>query len=383
MLFPRLVVQSSFFTGSARIDAIEEMGPTLTLLEAAFGHTATPYSVLQCPTSSTPEELKRAYRVSALRYHPDRQIRHGVKQNNHADEGGSSLKFQAVSAAYQVLMDDVQRAYYDRTGIIREDEDNSNSTRPTSSTRHSHRRGSTSDWETFFESVFNDIRSTGRNHDEAAKTYRNSNDETNDVLRYYTACQGDINLVVDCIPYGSNADIDRWNKDIIIPAISRGMIPNFNVETVTKQQNRKRVEAARRLRVDSNDQDVYNAAKNNVRQKRRIILEDSSSDDEDVDDKDNAITTIDDDESKAKQVKSKRDKLDIRVAKKRKAKAVKEMEIANILHSKDWKKDEMSATAAAAATQKRRKYEEYGISDALLSNLATKYCGNDKKKKRK
>ena len=382
MLFP-LVVQSSFFTGSARIDAIEEMGPTLTLLEAAFGHTATPYSVLQCPTSSTPEELKRAYRVAALRYHPDRQIRHGVKQNNHADEGGSSLKFQAVSAAYQVLMDDVQRAYYDRTGIIREDEDNSNSTRPTSSTRHSHRRGSTSDWETFFESVFNDIRSTGRNHDEAAKTYRNSNDETNDVLRYYTACQGDINLVVDCIPYGSNADIDRWNKDIIIPAISRGMIPNFNVETVTKQQNRKRVEAARRLRVDSNDQDVYNAAKNNVRQKRRIILEDSSSDDEDVDDKDNAITTIDDDESKAKQVKSKRDKLDIRVAKKRKAKAVKEMEIANILHSKDWKKDEMSATAAAAATQKRRKYEEYGISDALLSNLATKYCGNDKKKKRK
>ena len=378
-----MLLQSSFFTGSARIDAIEEMGPTLTLLEAAFGHTATPYSVLQCPTSSTPEELKRAYRVAALRYHPDRQIRHGVKQNNHADEGGSSLKFQAVSAAYQVLMDDVQRAYYDRTGIIREDEDNSNSTRPTSSTRHSHRRGSTSDWETFFESVFNDIRSTGRNHDEAAKTYRNSNDETNDVLRYYTACQGDINLVVDCIPYGSNADIDRWNKDIIIPAISRGMIPNFNVETVTKQQNRKRVEAARRLRVDSNDQDVYNPAKNNVRQKRRIILEDSSSDDEDVDDKDNAITTIDDDESKAKQVKSKRDKLDIRVAKKRKAKAVKEMEIANILHSKDWKKDEMSATAAAAATQKRRKYEEYGISDALLSNLATKYCGNDKKKKRK
>ena len=361
------------------------MGPSLTLLQTAFGHTATPYSVLQCPTSSTPEELKRAYRVAALRYHPDRQIRHGVKQNNHADEGGSSLKFQAVSAAYQVLMDDLRRAYYDKTGIIREDEDNSSSTRPTSSTRHS-RRGSTSDWETFFESVFNDIRSTGRNHDEAAKTYRNSNEETNDVLRYYTACHGDINLVVECVPYGSNADIDRWNKDIIIPAISRGMIPNFNVETVTKQQNRKKVEAARRLRVDSNDQDVYNAAKNNVvikRQKRRIILEDSSSDDEDVDDKGNAITTIDVDESKAKQVKSKRDKLDIRVAKKRKATAVKEMEIANILHSKDWKKDGMSATAAAAATQKRRKYEEYGISDALLSNLATKYCGNDKKKKRK
>ena len=137
------------------------MGPSLTLLQTAFGHTATPYSVLQCPTSSTPEELKRAYRVAALRYHPDRQIRHGVKQNNR-DEGGSSLKFQAVSAAYQVLMDDLRRAYYDKTGIIREDEcnddhdgnSNSPSTRHTSSSTRRHRGGGTSDWEIFFQSEY-------------------------------------------------------------------------------------------------------------------------------------------------------------------------------------------------------------------------------------
>ena len=372
------------------------MGPTLTLLQAAFGHTATPYSILQCPTSSTPEELKRAYRVAALKYHPDRQIiRHVVKQNNHTNEGGSSssLKFQAVSAAYQVLMDDVQRAYYDTTGILREDEhdhaDNSNSsTRHTSSTNR-HRGGDTRDWKTFFESVFNDIQQVGKNHNEVAKNYRNSNDEMIDVLRYYTLCQGDMNLIVECVPYGNKTDIDRWNKDIIYPAISCGKILNYNVETVTKQKNRKRVVAVRRLRVDSNDQHVYNAAKNNVilkRQKRRIILEDSSSDDEDIDDKDNAIATIDDDndERKAKQVVSKRNKMDIRVAKKRKAKAIKEMEIANILHAKDWKKNGMSVTAAA--TQKGRKNMEYGISDALLSNMEARYCrhsGNDKKKKKR
>jgi hypothetical protein len=330
-----------------------------------------------------------------LKYHPDRQIiRHGVKQNNHVDEGGSSsLKFQAVSAAYQILMDDVQRAYYDTTGILREDEhdhaDNSNSsTRHTSSTNR-HRGGDTRDWKTFFESVFNDIQQTGKHHNEAAKNYHNSNDEMIDVLRYYTLCQGDMNLIVECVPYGNKTDIDRWKKDIIYPAISCGKIPNYNVETVTKQKNRKRVVAVRRLRVDSNDQHVYNAAKNNVilkRQKRRIILEDSSSDDEDIDDKDNAIATIDDDddERKAKQVVSKRNKMDIRVAKKRKAKAVKEMEIANILHSKDWKNNGMSA--AAASTQKRKKNMEYGISDALLSNLEAKYChhsGNDKKKKKR
>jgi DnaJ-class molecular chaperone len=175
-----------------------------------------------------------------LKYHPDRQIiRHDVKQNNHVDEGGSSsLKFQAVSAAYQILMDDVQRAYYDKTGIIREDDehdhhhdDNSNSstTRHTSSTNR-HRGGNTRDWKTFFESVFNDIQQVGKNHNEVAKNYRNSNDEMIDVLRYYTLCQGDMNLVVECVPYGHKTDIDRWNKDIIYPAILCGKILNTTLK---------------------------------------------------------------------------------------------------------------------------------------------------------
>ena len=66
--------------------------------------------------------------------------------------------------------------------------------------------------------------------------------QLNDVLRYYTACHGDINLVVECVPYGNRSDIERWNKDIIHPAISRGMISKFNVET-TFSPGRRRDEA--------------------------------------------------------------------------------------------------------------------------------------------
>ena len=44
---------------------------TLSLLCSAFGSFSTPYTVLRCNDSSTPAELRCAYRAAALRYHPD------------------------------------------------------------------------------------------------------------------------------------------------------------------------------------------------------------------------------------------------------------------------------------------------------------------------
>ena len=83
---------------------------TLSLLQSAFGSLSTPYTVLQCEDSSTPAELRRAYRAAALRYHPDRLL---PRPRDNDDDNGSegevfhcTLKFQAVSVAYRVLMDD-------------------------------------------------------------------------------------------------------------------------------------------------------------------------------------------------------------------------------------------------------------------------------------
>ena len=107
------------------------VGPTLSLLQSAFGISSMPYTVLQCDASSTPAQLRSAYRAAALRYHPDRALCRRrcddcgpvaatvatAEDDNDEDDdngngegvGGSSsttLKFQAVSAAYRVLMDD-------------------------------------------------------------------------------------------------------------------------------------------------------------------------------------------------------------------------------------------------------------------------------------
>lgn len=64
------------------------------------------YEVLGVNRSAGEEEIKKAYRKLALKYHPDRNS--GDKQ---AEE-----KFKVVSEAYQVLSDSQKRAQYDQFG---------------------------------------------------------------------------------------------------------------------------------------------------------------------------------------------------------------------------------------------------------------------------
>lgn len=64
------------------------------------------YELLGVGRSADGEELKKAYRKAALRYHPDR---------NPGDKAAEE-KFKELSEAYQVLSDTEKRAKYDRFG---------------------------------------------------------------------------------------------------------------------------------------------------------------------------------------------------------------------------------------------------------------------------
>lgn len=64
------------------------------------------YEVLGVPRNASQEEIKRAFRRLALKYHPDRNP--GDKE---AEE-----KFKEINEAYQVLSDPEKRARYDRFG---------------------------------------------------------------------------------------------------------------------------------------------------------------------------------------------------------------------------------------------------------------------------
>ena len=64
------------------------------------------YEVLEVSKSATIEEIKKAYRKKAIKYHPDKN-----KGDKEAEE-----KFKEAAEAYEVLSDTQKRQRYDRFG---------------------------------------------------------------------------------------------------------------------------------------------------------------------------------------------------------------------------------------------------------------------------
>ena len=64
------------------------------------------YDLLEIPQTASADEIKRAFRKQAMKYHPDRNP--GDKE--------AEQKFKAINEAYEVLKDEQKRAAYDRYG---------------------------------------------------------------------------------------------------------------------------------------------------------------------------------------------------------------------------------------------------------------------------
>lgn len=64
------------------------------------------YSVLEVPKSASQEEIKKAYRKQALKFHPDKN----------PDNPDAEKQFKKVSEAYDILSDEQKRRVYDQYG---------------------------------------------------------------------------------------------------------------------------------------------------------------------------------------------------------------------------------------------------------------------------
>ena len=65
----------------------------------------SPYEVLGVPKTATQDEIKKAFRKIALKYHPDRN----------ADNSQAEEIFKAASSAYDQIGDEQSRREFDST----------------------------------------------------------------------------------------------------------------------------------------------------------------------------------------------------------------------------------------------------------------------------
>lgn len=96
-------IQSSILK-SLRISSFPDSNGTLPSLYGLLSPTLT--------SSSTPAEIRSAYRRSALSCHPDKL----PPTSTPADLSAASVKFAQIGFAYDVLKDEKRRERYDKTG---------------------------------------------------------------------------------------------------------------------------------------------------------------------------------------------------------------------------------------------------------------------------
>src|SRR4051794_30837649 len=65
------------------------------------------YSILGVEKSATEDEIKKAYKKQALKWHPDRNLKNKEQ---------AEAKFKELAEAYEVLSDKQKREIYDRYG---------------------------------------------------------------------------------------------------------------------------------------------------------------------------------------------------------------------------------------------------------------------------
>jgi DnaJ family protein C protein 9 len=185
------------------------------LIEEAFGKGCDLYAdVLQCEPTANKAQLRKAYYRAALVHHPDKNA--GSASASH------SLKFQAVSLAYQILQDADARTDYDDTGHIPSDAPDD---------EDDEKQGMQA-WKQYFDLIFGKV--TLSDIDAFSSKYKCSDEERRDVLKEFKARRGNLVKMLDFVMLSEPRDCLRWVEDYIRPSIEEGEMDDSYVSTMEK-----------------------------------------------------------------------------------------------------------------------------------------------------
>ncbi|ODQ63976.1 DnaJ-domain-containing protein [Nadsonia fulvescens var. elongata DSM 6958] len=174
-----------------------------------------PYAVLDLiasPTLTIPI-IKRAYRLAALRTHPDKPT-------------GTQAEFERVALAYAVLVDPKRRDRYDRSGVI----SNENNTEEYESLSE------------FFNDVCRNAVTVDMIEDDKV-LYRSSGQERIDILESYSAGKGDLDMVFESVCHVEIETDEPRVREIIQKAIDASEVKSyakFTKESVAKRKSRQK-----------------------------------------------------------------------------------------------------------------------------------------------
>jgi DnaJ family protein C protein 9 len=143
-----------------------------------------------------------------MRFHPDK---------NNEKEAGE--KFNQIHQAYEILMDDEKRRYYDDTGEIDDKlEINVENTY------------------NYFRDIYTKV--TTEDIDSFSLKYKNSSIEEEDLINHYEENEGDLTNLLQCIPLSENGDIERFLK-IYEDLFKRKILEENKIYKKTKKNIKK------------------------------------------------------------------------------------------------------------------------------------------------
>ncbi|KAH6843018.1 DnaJ domain-containing protein [Chaetomium sp. MPI-CAGE-AT-0009] len=183
--------------------------------------TIDPYEVLGLDRTASPDEIKSAYRKTALRTHPDKA------PEDKKDE--AKEKFQQVAFAYAVLSDPARRKRYDETGSTSEAVVDSEGF----------------SWSDFYREQFRDAISEDAIK-KFADEYKGSEEEKDDILAAYEEFEGDMDGVYESVMLSNVLEDDARFREVIDAAVKAKKVPRFDAYAKeTKKSKQARIKAAK------------------------------------------------------------------------------------------------------------------------------------------
>ncbi|PVI05157.1 DnaJ-domain-containing protein [Periconia macrospinosa] len=178
-----------------------------------------PYKVLELEKDATADDVKKAYRKMALKYHPDKVTT--------ADKDAANQHFQEIAFAYAILSDTRRRKRYDLTGSTAEvldDDDDFN-------------------WLSFYREQFAEAL-TAENITNFSQKYKGSDEERRDLLEAYTEHEGRLDKIYQTVMLSDVLEDDDRFRKIIDEEIAKGTVESY------KSYERDNNDAARKKAKD-------------------------------------------------------------------------------------------------------------------------------------